>query len=67
MPQIENELFYNKFITAINDTGRQGVVGTLSHALDELSKPELKQTKSMLQGNVLRVRPTPSPTPSIKL
>ncbi|KZV74777.1 SPOC domain-like protein [Peniophora sp. CONT] len=54
----ENELFYADFTRAITDTGRQAIVGTLSHALDELAKPELKQTKSVLQGNVLRIGST---------
>ncbi|KAH9075752.1 SPOC domain-like protein [Lactarius deliciosus] len=45
----ENEAFYHKFTSAIPNS----VMGTLSFALQEITKPEIKQTRSTLMATVL--------------
>jgi hypothetical protein len=47
----ENETFYHKFTNIIPNS----IVGTLSFALDEVSKPEVKETRSTLMSNILRL------------
>ncbi|KAG6845292.1 hypothetical protein H0H87_011443 [Tephrocybe sp. NHM501043] len=46
-----NEEFFHKFIQAL-DTG---FVGTCEEALRETAKPDIRQTKSVLMGTVLRL------------
>lgn len=45
----ENEVFYHKFTSAIPNS----VMGTLSFALQEITRPEIKQTRSTLMATVL--------------
>ncbi|KAF8272335.1 SPOC like C-terminal domain-containing protein [Lactarius quietus] len=45
----ENEAFYHKFTSAIPNS----VMGTLSFALQEITRPEIKQTRSTLMATVL--------------
>ncbi|KAI9512304.1 SPOC domain-like protein [Russula earlei] len=47
----ENESFYRKFTAVIPNS----VAGTLSFALDEVRKPDMKETRSALMANVLRL------------
>jgi len=49
--QRENESFFHKFTAIIPNS----IAGTLSFALDEVSKPEVKETRSTLMGNILRL------------
>lgn len=49
--QHENEKFYHTFISRLNT----GIVGNCDFALQELSRPDIKQTKSALLGTVLRI------------
>ncbi|KAI0089844.1 SPOC like C-terminal domain-containing protein [Irpex rosettiformis] len=46
-----NEEFYHRFVEALDN----GVIGNASFALEEISKPDVKQTKSALLGTVLRL------------
>ncbi|THH13198.1 hypothetical protein EW146_g6992 [Bondarzewia mesenterica] len=47
----ENEVFFHKFVDDLPNS----VIGTLDFALQEVSRPEIKQTKSALLGTVLRL------------
>jgi len=49
--QRENEIFFQKFTSIIPNS----IVGTLSFALDEVRKPEMKETRSTLMNNILRL------------
>jgi Ku70/Ku80 beta-barrel domain len=49
--QRENETFYHKFTAVIPNS----ITGTLSFALDEVRKPEVKETRSALMANTLRL------------
>ncbi|CCL99640.1 uncharacterized protein FIBRA_01660 [Fibroporia radiculosa] len=46
-----NESFYHTFVEKLQN----GVVGNCNFALRELARPDIKQTKSTLMGNVLRI------------
>ncbi|KAK0232849.1 SPOC domain-like protein [Armillaria fumosa] len=46
-----NESFYKQFI----DSVEKGVLGTCAYALQDISRPDIKQTKSVLMGTVLRL------------
>ncbi|KAI0321008.1 SPOC domain-like protein [Amylostereum chailletii] len=46
-----NEAFFHTFTEALDTS----VIGTLSYALQEVTKPDIKQTKSALLGNTLRL------------
>lgn len=52
--QRENESFFHKFTAIIPNS----IVGTLSFALEEVRKPEIKETRSTLMGNILRLGDT---------
>ncbi|KAF8480890.1 SPOC domain-like protein [Russula ochroleuca] len=47
----ENERFFHKFTASIPNS----IVGTLSFALEEVRKPEVKETRSSLMANILRL------------
>ncbi|TFK19905.1 SPOC domain-like protein [Coprinopsis marcescibilis] len=47
-----NEAFYKDFV---HDIGEKGIVGTMDYALQEVVRPEPKQTRSTLMGTVLRI------------
>ncbi|ETW87659.1 hypothetical protein HETIRDRAFT_41157 [Heterobasidion irregulare TC 32-1] len=47
----ENEAFFHKFVDALPNA----VMGTLEFALQEVTRPDIKQTKSALMGTVLRL------------
>ncbi|KAA1468434.1 SPOC domain-like protein [Dentipellis sp. KUC8613] len=47
----ENEAFYHKLTEALPTS----VIGTLALALEEVSRPEIKQTRSTLMGTILRL------------
>ncbi|KAG1825465.1 SPOC like C-terminal domain-containing protein [Suillus subaureus] len=49
--KVENEAFYHKLTSALDD----GLVGTCVFALQEITRPDMKQTKSALMGTVLRL------------
>ncbi|KAG0703074.1 SPOC like C-terminal domain-containing protein [Suillus ampliporus] len=49
--KVENEAFYHKLTSALDN----GLVGTCAFALQEIAKPDIKQTKSALMGTVLRL------------
>jgi ATP-dependent DNA helicase 2 subunit 2 len=49
--KVENEAFYHKLASALDD----GLVGTCVFALQEITRPDMKQTKSALMGTVLRL------------
>jgi hypothetical protein len=49
--QRENESFFHKFTAIIPNS----IMGTLSFALEEVRKPEVKETRSSLIGNILRL------------
>jgi len=49
--KIENEAFYHKLTSSLNN----GLVGTCAFALQEISRPDIKETKSALMGTVLRL------------
>lgn len=49
--QTENEAFYREFVAKLDN----GVLGTCAHALQEIARPEVKVTKSVLMGSVLRI------------
>jgi ATP-dependent DNA helicase 2 subunit 2 len=49
--QCENESFFHKFAAIIPNS----IVGPLSFALDEVRKPEMKETRSTLMNNILRL------------
>ncbi|KAG6333279.1 hypothetical protein ID866_5813 [Astraeus odoratus] len=49
----ENELFYAKFISSLPED--LGLMGTLARALDSLAYPNVKETKSALMTNTLRI------------
>ncbi|KAI0344219.1 SPOC domain-like protein [Trametopsis cervina] len=53
-----NEEFYHKFVGQLEN----GVVGNAAFALAEISRPEVKQTKSALLGTVLRLGDTETNT-----
>ncbi|KAG6895586.1 hypothetical protein C0992_000501, partial [Termitomyces sp. T32_za158] len=46
-----NEAFYHEFISKTD----HGVVGTCEEALQETARPDIKQTKSVLMGTLLRL------------
>ncbi|KAJ7585617.1 SPOC domain-like protein [Mycena floridula] len=46
-----NEEFYKRFVEALDN----GVYGTYAYALSEISRPDIKITKSVLSGTVLRL------------
>ncbi|KAI6165394.1 SPOC domain-like protein [Pisolithus thermaeus] len=48
-----NESFYAQFVSAL--PGDLGLMGTLEHALLSLSSPNIKETKSALTSNILRL------------
>ena len=48
-----NEEFYAAFVERLHDG--LGVVGNCDSAIEEVSRPDVKQTKSALMGNVLRL------------
>ncbi|KAI0757614.1 SPOC domain-like protein [Daedaleopsis nitida] len=50
----ENEVFYHTFTSKLN----AGVVGNCDFALQEISRPDIKQVKSVLSGTVLRLGDT---------
>lgn len=50
--QTENEKFYRKFMSKLPD---YCYMGTLEFALQEITRPEVKQTKSALMGTTLRL------------
>ncbi|KAG6902972.1 hypothetical protein C0995_008545 [Termitomyces sp. Mi166 len=52
-PEIKraNEAFYHEFISQIDN----GIVGTCEEALVETARPDIKQTKSVLMGALLRL------------
>ncbi|KAG5646900.1 hypothetical protein DXG03_001976 [Asterophora parasitica] len=52
----ENESFYRLFTSSLNEGF--GVVGTCVEALQEISKPDIKTTKSTLMGTILRLGET---------
>ncbi|KAH7908209.1 SPOC like C-terminal domain-containing protein [Hygrophoropsis aurantiaca] len=47
----ENEAFYHKLTNALD----VGIIGTCAHALQDISRPEVKQVKSSLIGSVIRL------------
>ncbi|KAG2132365.1 SPOC like C-terminal domain-containing protein [Suillus clintonianus] len=49
--KVENEAFYHKLTSALDN----GLVGTCAFALQEIARPDIKQTKSALIGTVLRL------------
>ncbi|KAG1832906.1 SPOC domain-like protein [Suillus subalutaceus] len=49
--KVENEAFYHKLTSSLDD----GLVGTCVFALQEIARPDMKQTKSALMGTVLRL------------
>jgi len=49
--QRENENFYHKFTAVVPNS----IMGTLSFALNEVRKPEVKETRSTLIANTLRL------------
>ncbi|KAG1889229.1 SPOC domain-like protein [Suillus subluteus] len=49
--KVENEAFYHKLTSSVDD----GLVGTCVFALQEIARPDMKQTKSALMGTVLRL------------
>ncbi|OJA12521.1 hypothetical protein AZE42_07151 [Rhizopogon vesiculosus] len=49
--KVENEAFYHKLTSSLNN----GLVGTCAYALQEIARPDIKQTKSTLMGTVLRL------------
>ena len=49
--QRENESFFTKFTAIVPNS----VMGTLSFALEEVRKPEVKETRSSLMANILRL------------
>ncbi|KAG2160210.1 SPOC domain-like protein [Suillus bovinus] len=49
--KVENEAFYHKLTSALNN----GLVGTCVFALQEITRPDMKETKSALMGTVLRL------------
>ncbi|KAG1777312.1 SPOC like C-terminal domain-containing protein [Suillus placidus] len=49
--KVENEAFYHKLTSALDN----GLVGTCVFALQEIARPDMKQTKSALMGTVLRL------------
>jgi ATP-dependent DNA helicase 2 subunit 2 len=62
--QRENESFYHKFTSVIPNS----VMGTLSFALEEVSKPEVKETRSTLMSNILRLGdPANNPLEAIEI
>ncbi|KAK0446455.1 SPOC domain-like protein [Desarmillaria tabescens] len=50
-PYRVNESFYKQFVDGVEN----GVLGTCAYALQDISRPDIKQTKSVLMGTVLRV------------
>ncbi|KAI0725997.1 SPOC like C-terminal domain-containing protein [Fomitopsis betulina] len=46
-----NEDFYREFVKALN----RGIVGNCDFAIQEISRPDIKETRSALQGTVLRL------------
>ncbi len=44
-----NEGFYNEFVSTLED----GVVGTCAYAIQEISKPDIKMTKSVMMRSML--------------
>ncbi|KAK0456861.1 SPOC domain-like protein [Armillaria borealis] len=46
-----NESFYKQFVDGVE----KGVLGTCAYALQDISRPDIKQTKSVLMGTVLRL------------
>jgi ATP-dependent DNA helicase 2 subunit 2 len=62
--QRENEKFFHKFTAIIPNS----IVGTLSFALEEVRKPEMKNTRSTLMSNILRLgNPDISPLEAIEI
>lgn len=62
--QRENESFFHKFTAIIPNS----IVGTLSFALDEVKKPEMKETRSTLMKNILRLGdPANNPLESLEI
>jgi hypothetical protein len=51
LSKVENEAFYHKLTSSLNN----GLVGTCAFALQEIARPDIKQTKSALMGTVLRL------------
>ncbi|KAG2370362.1 SPOC like C-terminal domain-containing protein [Suillus spraguei] len=49
--KFENEAFYHKLTSVLDN----GLVGTCAFALQEIARPDMKQTKSALMGTVLRL------------
>ncbi|KAI0638826.1 SPOC domain-like protein [Trametes polyzona] len=49
-----NEEFYHKFIGALD----KGAVGNCDYALTEISRPDVREVKSTMTGNVLRIGDT---------
>ncbi|KAH7926187.1 SPOC domain-like protein [Leucogyrophana mollusca] len=47
----ENEAFYHKLTDALEN----GIVGTCAYALQEISRPDIKQVKSALMATVIRL------------
>ncbi|KAK0198079.1 SPOC domain-like protein [Armillaria mellea] len=46
-----NESFYKQFVDGVE----KGVLGTCAYALQDISHPDIKQTKSVLMGTLLRL------------
>ncbi|KAG7450798.1 SPOC domain-like protein [Guyanagaster necrorhizus] len=46
-----NENFYKQFIDGVE----KGVLGTCAYALQDISRPDIRQTKSVLMGTILRL------------
>lgn len=51
VPKRANEDFYREFVKALN----RGIVGNCDFAIQEISRPDIKETRSALQGTVLRL------------
>ncbi|XP_006454821.1 hypothetical protein AGABI2DRAFT_148177 [Agaricus bisporus var. bisporus H97] len=49
--EMESEKFYHKLTSSM----RSGVVGNCTFALQEISKPDIKNVRSTLMGNILRL------------
>ncbi|KAF9652062.1 SPOC domain-like protein, partial [Thelephora ganbajun] len=64
----ENERFYNMFASKLTN----GIVGTCEFALQDISRPDIKTTRSALMGTTLRIgdvhnKPTESMEIQVKL
>ena len=68
MLQRENERFYNMFVTKLTN----GIIGTCAFALQDISRPDIKTTRSALMGTTLRIgdihnKPTESMEIQVKM